>query len=40
MDDILDDLDEGQTKVLSEDGSGGRFLDFALLARDLRITAH
>jgi hypothetical protein len=32
MDDILDDLDTGQTKVLSEDGSGSKILEFALLA--------
>jgi hypothetical protein len=32
MDDILDDLDEGQTKVLSEGGSGNKILGFALLA--------
>ena len=32
MDDIMDDLDQGRTQVLSEDGSGGILLDFALLA--------
>lgn len=32
MDDILDDLDKGQTKVLSEDGSGSKILELALLA--------
>jgi hypothetical protein len=41
MDDILEDLDKGQTKVLSEDGSGGKILEFALLAsKDVRVTAH
>jgi len=30
VEDILDDLDEGKTKVLSEDGSSGTLLDFAL----------
>ena len=30
--DILDDLDEGETRVLSEDGLSGKLLDFALLA--------
>jgi hypothetical protein len=38
MDDIMD---EGQTKVLSEDGSSDQMLVFALLgARDMRIAAH
>jgi hypothetical protein len=32
MDDIMDDLDKGQTKVLPEDGSCGGILEFALLA--------
>ena len=32
MDDIMDNLDKGQTKVLPEDGSCGRILEFALLA--------
>lgn len=41
LDDIMDDLDEGRSKVLSEDGSGGRILDFALLASSRRrIAAH
>lgn len=41
MDDIIDDLDKGQTKVLSEDGSGNTMLEFALLgARVMRIAAH
>jgi hypothetical protein len=31
MNDIMDDLDEGRTRVLSEDGSSGRILDFSLL---------
>jgi hypothetical protein len=40
MDDIMDDLD-GRTKVLSEDGSGARLLDFALLTHQgMRITAY
>jgi hypothetical protein len=29
--DILDDLDEGETQVLSEDGLSAKLLDFALL---------
>jgi len=38
--DIMDDLEKGQTKVLSADGSGSRILEFALLAsRGTRITA-
>jgi len=41
MDDIMDDLDKGQTKVLSENGSCGEILEFALLAsRGMRVTAH
>jgi hypothetical protein len=41
MDDIMDDLDEGRTQVLSEDGSSGRILDFALLlSKGMRITTH
>jgi len=40
MDDIVDDLDKGQTKVLSEDGSGNTLLEFALLGgRVMRIAA-
>jgi hypothetical protein len=30
--DILDDLDEGETQVLSEDGSSAKLPNFALLA--------
>ena len=30
--DILDDLDEGETRVLFEDGLSAKLLDFALLA--------
>jgi hypothetical protein len=30
--DIMDDLERGQTKVLSTDGSAGKILEFALLA--------
>ena len=30
--DIMDDLEKGQTKVLSADGSASRILEFALLA--------
>lgn len=41
MDDIMDDLDEGWTQVLSEDGSSGRILDFALLlSKGMRITTY
>jgi hypothetical protein len=41
LDDIMDDLDEGRTKVLSEDGSSSRILDFALLiSSGRRIAAH
>jgi hypothetical protein len=41
MDDIMDDLDEGRTQVLSEDGSSGRILDFALLSiKGTQITTH
>lgn len=41
LNDIMDDLDEGRTKVLSEDGSGGRILDFALLVSSRRrMAAH
>jgi hypothetical protein len=41
LDDIMNDLDEGRTKVLSEDGSGSRILDFALLVSSgRRIAAH
>ena len=32
VDDILDDLDEGETRVLSEDGLSAELLDFALMA--------
>jgi hypothetical protein len=32
VDDILDDLDEGETRVLSEDGLSAKLLDFALMA--------
>jgi len=31
IDKFLDDLHEGQTKVLSADGSGGKLLEFAML---------
>ena len=31
LDDIMDDLEKGQTKVLSADGSSSRILEFALL---------
>ena len=31
VDDILDDLNEGETRVLSEDGLSAKLLDFALL---------
>ena len=30
MNGIMDDLDEGQTRVLSEDGSSGTMVDFSL----------
>jgi hypothetical protein len=37
--DIMDDLDEGRTRALSEDGSSDRILDFSLLlSRGMRIT--
>jgi len=40
LDDILDDLDEGKTRVLSEDGSSGKLLDFSLLtSMDCRVAA-
>ena len=35
--DILDDLDEGETRVLSEDGLSANLLDFALLGRSSTI---
>jgi len=35
--DILDDLDEGGTRVLSEDGLSGKLLDFALPAMSSRV---
>jgi hypothetical protein len=35
--DILDDLDEGETRVLSEDGLSANLLDFALLGRSSMI---
>jgi hypothetical protein len=41
MDNIIDDLDEGRTRALLEDGSSGRILDFALLlSKGMQITAH
>ena len=41
VNEIIDDLDKGQIQVLSENGSSGRLLDFALLAsKGMRITAH
>jgi hypothetical protein len=41
VDDIMDDLDEGRTRVLVEDGSSGRILDFSLLlSKGMRITGN
>jgi len=32
IDDILDDLDEGQTRVMSGDGLSAHLLDFSLMS--------
>jgi hypothetical protein len=41
LDEIMDDLEKGQTKVLSTDGSSSRILEFALLeARAPQIRAY